>query len=123
MWSRKSAAGRGAHLGTLFAAVPRLHELSTSESTSLALGAGIAKLAIETSNLHSALVYRSEFDLLTGIPNRFSLEKQLETQIEAARTSAGVFGFVFIDLDRFKLINDQYGHQAGDVYLQEWRSA
>jgi diguanylate cyclase (GGDEF)-like protein len=109
----------GVPLGTLFAAIPRFVKPSPDESAALALGTELAKLAIETSNLYRALVYRSEFDLLTDIPNRFSLEKQLETQIHEARTSAGVFGFIFIDLDRFKQVNDQYGHQTGDVYLQE----
>jgi diguanylate cyclase (GGDEF)-like protein len=108
----------GATLGTLFAAIPRFVKPSADESAVLALGTGLAKLAIETSNLYGALVYRSEFDLLTDIPNRFSLEKQLETQIQEARACAGVFGFIFIDLDRFKQVNDQYGHQAGDLYLQ-----
>jgi diguanylate cyclase (GGDEF)-like protein len=109
----------GVFLGTLFAALPSFVKPSPDESAALALGTGLAKLAIETSNLYQAMVYRSEFDLLTDIPNRFSLEKQMETLIHEARTSGRVFGFVFIDLDRFKEINDQYGHQAGDVYLQE----
>lgn len=108
----------GASLGTLFAAIPRFVKPSADESAALALGAGLAKLAIETSTLYCDLVYRSEFDLLTDIPNRFSLEKQLETQIQEARACAGVFGFIFIDLDRFKQVNDQYGHQVGDLYLQ-----
>jgi len=108
----------GGTLGTLFAAIPRFVRAGPGEPAALALGAGLAKLAIETSNLYGALVYRSEYDLLTDIPNRFSLEKQLETLIREAQTSAGVFGFIFIDLDSFKQINDEYGHQTGDVYLQ-----
>jgi len=108
----------GAPMGTLFASIPRFVRPSADESAALALGTGLAKLAIETSNLYRDLVYRSEFDLLTDVPNRFSLEKQLEAQIQEARTSAGNLGFIFIDLDRFKQINDQYGHQTGDVYLQ-----
>jgi len=109
----------GVSLGTLFAAIPRFVKPNPDESAALALGTGLAKLAIETSNLYHALVYRSEFDLLTDIPNRFSLEKRLETLIHETRISTGVFGFVFIDLDRFKQINDEYGHQTGDVFLQE----
>jgi diguanylate cyclase (GGDEF)-like protein len=109
----------GVSLGTLFAAIPRFVRPSPDELEALIVGTGLAKLAIETSDLYQALVYRSEFDLLTDIPNRFSLEKQLETLIHETRSSAGVFGFIFIDLDCFKQINDQYGHQAGDVYLQE----
>ena len=106
-------------LGTLFAAVPRFVKPNPDESAALALGTGLAKLAIETSNLYSALVHRSEFDLLTDVPNRFSLEKQLETLIQEAAEHKSTFGIVFIDLDRFKQINDEYGHQTGDLYLQE----
>jgi diguanylate cyclase (GGDEF)-like protein len=109
----------GAGLGYLFAAIHRLSKPSAEESEALALGAGLATLAIETSRLYSDLVRRSEFDLLTDVPNRFSLEKQLGTMISEAHRSAGIFGFIFIDLDRFKQVNDQYGHQTGDLYLQK----
>jgi diguanylate cyclase (GGDEF)-like protein len=64
-------------------------------------------------------VHRSEFDLLTDIQNRFSLERYLETLIHAARQSAGIFGLLYVDLNEFKLVNDVYGHRAGDLYLQE----
>ncbi|MGB7265194.1 MAG: GGDEF domain-containing protein, partial [Terracidiphilus sp.] len=117
---QKEIPGRsGAALGTIFAAVNRLKQPSPDESEALALGAGLATLAIETSRLYSNLVYRSEFDLLTDIPNRFSLEKQLDALSHDRREVAGAFGFIFIDLDRFKRVNDDYGHQVGDLYLQQ----
>jgi len=109
----------GAVLGTIFAAIHRLNKPHAEESAALALGAGLASLAIETSRLYSDLVRRSEFDLLTDVPNRFSMEKHLNEMIEGARQCAGIVGFIFIDLDEFKQVNDQYGHQMGDLYLQE----
>jgi diguanylate cyclase (GGDEF)-like protein len=83
------------------------------------MAVGLATLAIETRRLYSDLLHRSEFDLLTDIHNRFSLEKMLDAQIEEARENAGVFGLVYIDLDGFKQVNDVYGHHIGDLYLQE----
>jgi diguanylate cyclase (GGDEF)-like protein len=109
----------GAALGTMFAAIHRLNKPRAEESAALTLGAALATLAIETSHLYSDLVHRSEFDLLTEVPNRFSMEKHLDAMIERARQSAGIVGFVFIDLDEFKQVNDRYGHQVGDMYLQE----
>src|SRR5208337_1286468 len=90
-----------------------------SEPEALSVGARLATLAIETRRLYTDLRRRSEFDMLTDIHNRFSLEKYLDAQIEEAREKAGVFGLIFIDLDEFKQVNDIYGHQAGDMYLQE----
>jgi diguanylate cyclase (GGDEF)-like protein len=117
---QQEISGRsGAALGTVFAAMNRLIKPSEEESAALAVGAGLATLAIETSRLYSDLVHRSEFDLLTDIPNRFSLEKHLGIMISEARRSASIFGFIFIDLDQFKQVNDNYGHQVGDMYLQE----
>jgi len=63
--------------------------------------------------LYSDLVHRSEFDLLTDIHNRFSLDKHLNALIEEARMKASIFGLIYIDLDDFKQVNDVYGHQVG----------
>ena len=88
------------------------------ETEALQNGARLATLAIETRRLYSDLRRRSEFDLLTDIPNRFAMEKFMELQIEEARQSGRILGLIYIDLDKFKPINDTYGHHVGDLYLQ-----
>ncbi len=109
----------GASLGTLFAAFELQAKPLTAESEALAMACGLSSLAIETRRLYSDLLHRSEFDLLTDVHNRFSLDKHLGTLIEEARMAASIFGLIYIDLDEFKQINDVYGHQVGDIYLQE----
>jgi len=79
----------------------------------------LATLAIETRRLYVDLCRRSEFDQLTEVHNRFSLEKCLDAQISEAGKSASIFGLIYIDLDKFKAVNDHYGHHVGDIYLQE----
>ncbi|MGO8756703.1 MAG: diguanylate cyclase domain-containing protein [Terracidiphilus sp.] len=109
----------GVSLGTFFAAFDARTKPRQDETGALAMVAGLARLAIETSRLYADLVYRSEFDLLTDVQNRFSLEKFLDEQIEAANRSARIFGLLYVDLDQFKQVNDLFGHQVGDLYLQE----
>jgi diguanylate cyclase (GGDEF)-like protein len=112
-------ARSGQPLGTIFAGFDSLTKASATEWQTLSMAVGLAALAIETRRLYSDLVHRSEFDLLTDIHNRFSLDKQVEMQIRHARESAGIFGLIYIDLDKFKQVNDVYGHHVGDLYLQE----
>ncbi|HUX79858.1 MAG TPA: diguanylate cyclase [Alphaproteobacteria bacterium] len=57
-------------------------------------------------------------DSLTGLPNRFLLEDRLKKAILTAKRKGNFLGVLFIDLDRFKLINDIYGHEMGDKLLQ-----
>jgi diguanylate cyclase (GGDEF)-like protein len=109
----------GQPLGTIFAALGPLSKPAENESATLSFAVGLAALAIETRRLYSDLVHRSEFDLLTDIHNRFSLEQHLDRQIREARGTTGTFGLIYIDLDQFKLVNDSYGHRIGDLYLQE----
>jgi diguanylate cyclase (GGDEF)-like protein len=109
----------GGTLGTVFAAFDPNAKPHPSERTVLDLAAGLATLAIDTSRFYSDLVHRSEFDLLTDVQNRFSLEKHLEQQIRDAHRSARIFGLLYVDLDHFKRVNDEYGHHVGDMYLQE----
>ncbi|MFN3985197.1 MAG: putative bifunctional diguanylate cyclase/phosphodiesterase [Rhodocyclaceae bacterium] len=56
-------------------------------------------------------------DQLTGLPNRRSLLERLPAAIAEARRSHGLVAIMFIDLDRFKLVNDAYGHHLGDLLL------
>jgi diguanylate cyclase (GGDEF)-like protein len=116
---RDIPARSGPPLGELFAAFDPLTKPRDIESESLALAAELATLAIETRRLYSDLLRRSEFDLLTDIHNRFSLEQRLDAQIEDARQRATIFGLIYIDLDQFKQINDIHGHRTGDLYLQQ----
>jgi len=109
----------GAVLGSIFAAFDAHAKRREGGDSAVGMAAGLATLAIETSRLYSDLVHRSEFDLLTDVPNRFSLEKFMEEQIETAHQSAGIFGLLYVDLDKFKQVNDVYGHHIGDQYLQE----
>ncbi len=112
-------ARSGPALGNIFAGFPREALPDGREDEALSMGSKLASLAIETRRLYADLVHRSEFDLLTDILNRFSLEKNLESQIDGARRNASIFGLIYIDLDDFMQVNDQYGHNVGDLYLQE----
>jgi diguanylate cyclase (GGDEF)-like protein/PAS domain S-box-containing protein len=58
-------------------------------------------------------------DQLTGLPNRHYLHAFLPEAIEAAKAMGTMLGVVFLDLDRFKHINDTRGHETGDKLLQE----
>ncbi|MGA9588076.1 MAG: GGDEF domain-containing protein [Terracidiphilus sp.] len=112
-------ARAGGSLGTLFAATEAGESRPQEEAAALEAGIRLATLAIETRKLYKDLVYRSEFDLLTDIHNRFSLDRYLEQLIEKAKVEDSIFGLVYIDLDEFKQVNDFYGHHIGDLYLQE----
>lgn len=58
-------------------------------------------------------------DQLTGLANRYLLRDRLEQLLRYSDRSGGTFWVVFFDLDRFKSVNDDYGHEAGDFVLKE----
>ncbi|MDR3384712.1 diguanylate cyclase [Cupriavidus basilensis] len=69
--------------------------------------------------LQRELAHSASHDALTGLPNRIWFEKRLREACEAARMQQQHHALCFIDLDRFKIVNDTAGHAAGDVLLRE----
>jgi diguanylate cyclase (GGDEF)-like protein len=79
----------------------------------------LAALAIETGEKYSDLLSRSELDPLTKARNRFGFDRAMTVAIENAQIRVGKCGLIYIDLDEFKQVNDDFGHTIGDRYLQE----
>jgi diguanylate cyclase (GGDEF)-like protein len=116
---QKELFARDGRLLGLLLATPKPRAATGADiSSAMQVGAQLAGLAIETRRLYSDLRHRSEHDLLTDIPNRFSMEKELDLLMESARTEGRRFGVIYVDLDRFKQVNDNHGHRTGDLYLQ-----
>lgn len=61
--------------------------------------------------------YQAHHDLLTGLPNRTSFIERLGEAMRRAKRTGRPVGLMFLDLDRFKVINDSLGHEAGDQLL------
>ncbi|MCB1938793.1 MAG: EAL domain-containing protein [Rhodocyclaceae bacterium] len=66
----------------------------------------------------SRILHLAHFDPLTDLPNRSLLHARLEEALDTAATCKQPLGVLFLDLDRFKYVNDSLGHQAGDALLK-----
>jgi len=79
---------------------------------------GVARDITDRRRAEEMLSYQARHDILTNLPNRLLLKDQLDLAIaQAGRNNTGL-AVLFIDLDRFKLINDSLGHIKGDKLLQ-----
>ncbi len=77
-----------------------------------------AAVALENARLHRLVEEQAHVDALTGLANRRSLEETLTSELARARRLDGEVCLVLADLDRFKAVNDRFGHPAGDEVLR-----
>jgi diguanylate cyclase (GGDEF)-like protein len=79
----------------------------------------LAGVAIEKKQSEMELKHMAHMDQLTGLPNRTLFMDRLEQALAQARRQEIKLAVLFIDLDRFKVINDMHGHKVGDNVLKE----
>lgn len=87
------------------------------ESTLLTLAASISA-ARQRQQVEKMIRYQALHDALTGLPNRLHFNEQLTKTLANAVQSRENLAVMFLDLDRFKTINDTLGHKLGDLLLQ-----
>jgi diguanylate cyclase (GGDEF)-like protein/PAS domain S-box-containing protein len=78
----------------------------------------IAKDITERKEAQDAIRHAAYHDYLTGLPNRLLFKDRLDQALAGARRNKRELGVLYIDVDHFKLINDRFGHEIGDLLLK-----
>jgi diguanylate cyclase (GGDEF)-like protein/PAS domain S-box-containing protein len=118
-WSEPILSSRGKVLGTfaIYHDEPSSPQLVDIER--IAFASNLAALAIENRQARKELERRAYSDYLTGLSNRRYFFEQAEKELERGRRYGGTLSLLMLDIDRFKQVNDTYGHKVGDIVLQK----
>jgi diguanylate cyclase (GGDEF)-like protein/PAS domain S-box-containing protein len=111
--------GTAGTFGILSAHARAAGHFGVDDASFLQSVANILAVAIERRSAEERLERLAQFDSLTGLPNRHLFYDRLLKTVAHARRSGQPMAVLFIDLDRFKLVNDTQGHSAGDKLLKE----
>jgi diguanylate cyclase (GGDEF)-like protein/PAS domain S-box-containing protein len=106
-----------AHNGTRLLSTKRIVVFDQDAKPQYLLG--VAEDVTERKLAEERIEHLARFDSLTELPNRAAFTMRLAEAIKASEASGNSFALLFLDLDRFKEVNDVFGHSVGDALLQE----
>lgn len=106
-------------VGTIVVSAPPDHVPAEDSDQIYTLLSELAALSMRNSLLYQGLVYHSTHDPLTELPNRRLYESQLAEALKQAEQRGGKLALIYIDVNRFKQVNDKFGHKIGDLYLKQ----
>ena len=112
-----SAIDAGGAIGRLEWTVGPHADLPDDFDSILHLAARLGALAIDRQIAADQMLFQATHDSLTGLPNRTLLVDRVGSAIERARLHNSRLAVMFLDIDRFKIVNDSLGHNAGDRLL------
>jgi len=111
-------SGNGEAAGLVIVFLRRSSSIEPAESTILQSASRLVSLAGDHCRMYDRLLHEARHDSLTGLPNRTVAEDRLEQALGRTDRSKKQFAVFCIDLDGFKAINDELGHDAGDEILR-----
>ncbi|MGZ6908793.1 MAG: PAS domain S-box protein [Acidimicrobiia bacterium] len=106
-------------IGVIFGCFEVSHAVTPAERDIVEMFAQTAGIAIERRVSEDLLAHRANHDSLTGLPNRVLFLEFLSHALVRSQRNGNSVAVLFLDLDRFKHINDGLGHDAGDVLLRQ----
>jgi len=107
-------------LGALSLYYRESHAPSAQELQVIEIAANLAGIAIENKETEDRIRYLAHYDEMTALPNRALFNQILNHAMKTSHRRQQKLAVMFVDLDRFKNINDTFGHSAGDQALQEF---
>ena len=119
VWCAPFFAPNAVALGTISVYTLQPWVPTSDENEMLETARNMAALIMERKQLQTQLVEHAYHDSLTGLPNRRLGRDRLSNATSRAARTGNKMGVLWIDLDRFKQVNDKYGHPVGDAVLQK----